>query len=379
MLSYAATRKIIHIDMDAFFAAIEERDNPELAGEPVIVGGLPTRRGVVATCNYVARRFGIASAMPSSRAVKLCPHAVFIKPRFEVYRRVSREILEIFYSYTDMVEPASLDEGYLDVTLYTRSHKCSATALAQEIKALIKRRTRLSASAGVSYNKFLAKIASDMNKPDGLCTIKPGQGKAFATRLPVIKFHGIGKATAKRMHQMGIGCGRDLQRWSKQDLIVKFGRIGAYYHNVALGIDERPVVVTRTPRSIGSEKTFEKDLTDFQTMVAALKHRARQVAETLVRKGMTAQTVTVKVKFVDLQQVTRSHTLAQPLNGLRELQDLLPQLLEKSLTLKEPVRLLGVTVSNLHPAGAGKVPQQMDLLDDSSREKTVRNMSKQRY
>ena len=371
MVCDPAARKIIHIDMDAFFAAIEERDNPELAGKPVIVGGMPARRGVVATCNYVARAFGIASAMPASRAVKLCPQAVFIKPRFEAYRTVSHQLLEIFHGYTDLVEPSSLDEGYLDVTAYTLAHRCSATALAREIKAQIRKRTRLSASAGVSYNKFLAKIASDINKPDGLYTIRPEQGKAFAARLPVIRFHGVGKATAAHMHRLGIGFGRDLQRWSKHGLIAEFGKTGAYYHHVAFGIDERPVVSSRVRKSVGSEITFETDLTDFHAMLTALRQRARKVAAMLVRREMTAQTVTVKVKFSDFQQITRRHTLPQPLRGLRELQAWLPELLQKSLTVKKPVRLLGVTVSNLHRAGTGKLPQQMDLLDGRAQAKVA--------
>ncbi len=357
-------RKIIHIDMDAFYAAIEERDFPELAGNPVIIGGLPSRRGVVATCNYIARQFGISSAIASSKAAKLCPHAIFIKPRFETYRAVSREILDIFYSYTDLVEPLSLDEGYLDVSEYTRTSRCSATVLAQEIKVQIKKRTRLTASAGVSYNKFLAKIASDAGKPDGLYTIKPKQGEAFAAQLPVIKFYGVGKATAKRMHSLGIEFGRDLQRWSMQGLIAEFGKVGAYYYNAAFGIDERPVVASRVRKSIGSEKTFEKDLTDTQMMLLLLKQRAREVAKTLVQKKMTGQTVTVKVKFSDFQQVTRSQTLAQPLSGLYELYGLLPELLQKSLTVGKPIRLLGVTVSGLCQSGASKVPEQMDLLHE---------------
>lgn len=340
-------RVIIHIDMDAFFAAVEERDAPQLAGQPVIVGGAPESRGVVATCNYVARKYGIHSAMASAQAYKRCPQGIFIRPRFDVYRQVSAQVQSIFYDYTELVEPVSIDEAYLDVTAYVQQHACSPITLARTIKQRIQSLTQLTASAGISYNKFLAKLASDMDKPDGLHLISEEEGKAFVTALPIEKFHGVGKATQKKMNRLNIYCGKDLQAWSLEKLVATFGKVGNYYYHVCRGIDRRLVTPNRVRKSVGAEKTFEQDVHDTEAMMVALKERARKVAEILAQRKITGKTVTIKVKFSDFQQVTRSHTLPLPLGSLHDVYQLLPALLDKALIAGKPVRLLGVTVSGL--------------------------------
>jgi len=255
----AKQRKIIHVDMDAFFASVEQRDQPEYQGQPLIVGGQPNSRGVVAACSYEARKFGIHSAMPSSRAYRLCPKAIFVKPRFEAYRAVSNQIREIFWRYASQVEPLSLDEAYLDVS-YTEAFDGSATRIAQAIKADILSTTKLNASAGVSYNKFLAKIASDMDKPNGLYVIKPEQGMDFVANLPVGQFHGIGPATEAKMQKLGIHTGADLRNKSLAQLVERFGKSGQYYYNIARAIDERPVRSQRVRKSLGKETTFAEDV-----------------------------------------------------------------------------------------------------------------------
>ena len=252
-------RKIIHIDMDAFYASVEQRDNPEYRNKPLIVGGKPNSRGVVAACSYEARKFGIHSAMPCSQAYRLCPSAIFVRPRFEAYREVSSQIREIFWQYASEVEPLSLDEAYLDVT-YTAEYKGSATLIAKAIKREILKETNLIASAGVSYNKFLAKIASDMDKPDGLYVIKPEQGEDFVANLPIGKFFGIGPATEKKMKKAGINNGKDLRAWPLEKLIKTFGKTGNYYYNIARAIDHRPVRSKRIRKSLGKETTFSNDI-----------------------------------------------------------------------------------------------------------------------
>ena len=269
-------RKIIHIDMDAFFAAVEQRDHPELRGKPVIVGGQPNSRGVVATCSYEARRFGIHSAMPSSRAYQLCPHAIFIRPRIPAYRQVSLQIHSIFRNYTNLIEPLSLDEAYLDVTA-SSLFRGSATLIAENIRKEILKQTGVTASAGISYNKFLAKLASDMNKPDGQYVIKPDQGETFVEQLPIGKFFGVGKVTEARMQSLGIYTGADLKAKSLQELCELFGKSGAYYYDIARGIDQRPVTSHRIRKSIGSETTFQQDLSRREEMLEWLYKLAREV------------------------------------------------------------------------------------------------------
>ena len=349
-------RKIIHIDMDAFFAAVEQKENPEYRGKPLIVGGSAARRGVVATCSYEARKFGVHSAMPTAQALRLCPDAIVVPTRIPAYRRISREVFEILRAFTPLVEPVSIDEAYLDV-----SGRCrSATRTAAAIKERIKARTGLTASAGISYNKFLAKIASDINKPDGLFTITPETGEAFIAKLPVGRFHGVGKVTEARMHELGIRTGADLRRQTPETLTRHFGKVGLYYHSAAHGIDERPVVTTRVHKSLGSETTFARDLHDFDIAIESLRDRAHDVARMLVARELSARTVTVKVRFNNFKLVTRSHTLTNPLVSLRELQSVLPMLAERAGVGTRGVRLLGVTVSKLCPSG--KHVRQLDWL-----------------
>ncbi|MBA1146335.1 DNA polymerase IV [Ectothiorhodospiraceae bacterium WFHF3C12] len=344
------TRKIIHIDMDAFYASVEQRDEPALRGRPVVVGGSPTGRGVVAAASYEARRYGIHSAMPAARAVRLCPDAVFIRPRFDAYRRESRRIQAIFRGYTELVEPLSLDEAYLDVTRSER-HNGSATLIARSIKAAIREETGLVASAGVSYNKFLAKQASDMDKPDGLYLITPEEGPDFVAALAVGRFHGIGRATEARMHELGIYTGADLARWDVAALQTHFGKRGPFFHAIARGVDERPVQPRRERKSIGSENTFARDLTATDEMLQALRPLAEEVLDNLRRRGLSAETWTLKVKYNDFRLVTRSHTAPRQRLDLDAIMQTLETLLARTDAGQIPVRLLGVTASALHEAG----------------------------
>ena len=354
-------RKIIHIDMDAFYASVEQRDFPELRGKPVIVGGTPDKRGVVAACSYEARKFGIHSAMPSSRAYRLCPEAIFQKHRFDVYRRVSAEIGEIFREYTERIEPLSLDEAYLDVS-ECELHQGSATLIAQEIKNRIKQKTQLTASAGVSYNKFLAKIASDMDKPDGLYVIRPEQGERFVETLPIGKFYGIGKATESKMKALGIHHGAELKKWSREELKANFGKVGNYYFNIARGIDEREVNTSRERKSLGTETTFEKDIADKSEMLKILSDLSGKVAESVQKRKLQARTLTLKVKYADFTQVTRSHTMEDYFDDAASMVKHLPVLLDKTEAGEKPVRLLGVTASNFAAGEADPEQSQISLI-----------------
>ncbi len=340
-------RKIIHVDMDAFFAAVEQRDNPELRGKPVIVGGPPNSRGVVAACSYEARVFGIHSAMPSSRAYRLCPAAIFVKGRFEAYREASRQLHEIFREYTQLIEPLSLDEAYLDVT-DCQQCRGSATLIARQIKQKVKERINLVASAGVSYNKFLAKIASDMDKPDGLFVLRPEQAEEFVAGLPVRKFHGVGKATERKMHKYGIQTGADLRTWTEQELIRVFGKSGSYYYRIARGIDDRPVRPNRIRKSIGKENTFGTDLTDLEEIQQRLRSIAEQISELLKKREIMAKTLTLKVKYNDFTQITRAHSCNHLIQESDQLMQLVPELIKKTELGKRPCRLLGLSVSNLN-------------------------------
>ena len=354
-------RKIIHIDMDAFYASVEQRDNPEYRGRPVIVGGSPQRRGVVAACSYEARKFGIHSAMPSARAVKLCPHAVFIKPRFDVYRRISEQIRAIFLNYTELVEPLSLDEAYLDVS-ESGLFQGSATRIAGALKKEIRNTTGLTASAGVSYNKFLAKIASDMDKPDGLYVITPEAGEAFIEHLPIGRFFGVGKATEARMAALNISTGADLKLLSLEQLHRHFGKTGKFFYHIARGIDKRPVSNRRERKSISSETTFMEDLSDMKTMLSSLERLADDTMASLMEKRLSARTLTIKVKYTDFQQVTRSKTLVEPFATADSIGPILAELLARTDAGKRRVRLLGVGVSNLQPLSALPNQQQTSLL-----------------
>jgi len=348
--------------MDAFFAAVEERDNPQLKGLPVIVGGQPGSRGVVATCNYEARKYGIHSAMSSTRAEQLCPHGVFVKPRFAAYQQASQQIHQIFRQYTDLIEPLSLDEAYLDVT-ETSCLQGSATLMAEEIREKIFLATELTASAGISYNKFLAKIASDMNKPNGQFIVKPGEGEDFVAALKIGKFYGVGKVTESKMKSMGINTGADLKSWSKENLSQAFGKAGAYYYSIARGIDHRPVSNSRIRKSFGAESTFQLDIKDVKKMQAYLESLVSQVLEKLKKKHMLAYTLTIKVKYADFKQVTRSKTFDEPVGDPVLLFPVIKNLLDKTETLTRSVRLLGVSFSNLTNDGVRQHDVQLDLFD----------------
>ncbi len=332
--------------MDAFYASVEQRDQPDLRARPVVVGGQPDSRGVVAACSYEARQFGIHSAMASSRAYRLCPHAVFVPPRFEAYRQVSSQIQQIFWRYASEVEPLSLDEAYLDVSEATVLAG-SATRIAQAIKDDIKAETQLIASAGVSYNKFLAKMASDMDKPDGLYVITPDQGEAFVAALLIGKFHGVGPATEAKMHRLGIKTGADLKAWDALDLTAHFGKSGGYYYHIARGVDLRPVRSSRQRKSLGKETTFAVDICDTTELLAHINVLAETVFKLLLAKKMQAKTVTLKVKYSNFRQITRSISLPYPIEGIVQMQALLADLFAKTDAHKQLVRLLGVTVSGL--------------------------------
>lgn len=353
-------RKIIHVDMDAFFASVEQRDQPEYKGQPLIVGGQPNSRGVVAACSYEARKFGIHSAMPSSQAHRLCPQAIFVPPRFEAYRTVSNQIREIFWHYASQVEPLSLDEAYLDVT-YTAECDGSATRIAQAIKADILSVTQLNASAGVSYNKLLAKIASDMDKPNGLYVIKPEQGLNFVAELPVGKFHGIGPATEAKMQKYGIKTGADLRQETLVQLVDRFGKSGQYYYNIARAIDERPVRSNRVRKSLGKETTFTKDILSMALLIEKLNGLAELVLSKLAEQELQAKTITLKVKYANFQQVTRAQSVEAVLN-MEAVKQLIPQLLMRTEAGEKPIRLVGLSLSGLEKSGLDEGEQQLALV-----------------
>jgi len=352
-------RKIIHIDMDAFFASVEQRDHPDYKGKPLIVGGQPNNRGVVAACSYEARKFGIHSAMPSSLAYRLCPEAVFVPPRFEAYREISNQIRAIFWRYASEVEPLSLDEAYLDVT-YTGDFEGSATLIAQAIKSDILAETHLTASAGISYNKFLAKIASDMDKPNGLYVIKPEHGKAFVADLAIGKFHGIGPATEVKMKKLGIDTGKDLRKKSLNELVDNFGKSGQYFFNIARAIDERPVLSQRERKSLGKEITFTQDVMSLEELTNTLNALAEQVLNSLAKQNMQARTLTVKIKYANFQQITRAHTAEHILN-LESLKQLIPLLLTRTQGGHKAVRLVGLSLSGFYNEKLEKLQPQLDL------------------
>jgi len=339
-------RKIIHIDMDAFYASVEQRDRPELKGRPVIVGGDPQSRGVVAACSYEARLFGIHSAMPASRAYQRCPQAIFLKPRFEVYKAVSAEIRSVFHEYTDIIEPLSLDEAFLDVTA-NRKGDPSATLIAQAIlKEIYDRTGQLTASAGVSFNKFLAKVASDYKKPRGLTVITPSQACYFIDRLPIRKFFGVGKVTEQKMHRLGIMTGADLKKLNREKLIAAFGKAGNYFFDIANCNDNRPVRPHRKRKSIGSETTMPYDMTDKSMIIDVLKKIAVKLEGRLRQSGRKGITVTLKVKYFDFKCITRSMTVTQPLTEAKVIMKYIRLLLHDTEVGLKKVRLLGITVSN---------------------------------
>jgi len=361
-------RKIIHIDMDAFYASVEQRDAPELIGLPVIVGGKPQGRGVVAACSYEARQYGIHSAMPSAEAYRRCPTAVFIRPRFSVYQSVSREVQSVFREYTEFVEPLSLDEAYLDVTEVSLFGG-SAIRIAEDIRRSILKQTGLVASAGISYNKFLAKIASDFDKPDGCHCILPADGAAFVAELPIKRFYGVGKATESRMHALGIQTGADLRRWSMTELNAEFGKSADYYYHAARGIDHRPVRVERSRKSFGAERTFGENLTTFSAMLEVLVDLSNTLLLRLEDRDTVATTVSVKLRYADFTTLTRTHKLSLGVMTPAIASRTIPFLLQRALQQKPrrgraEVRLLGVSFSGLLPCDNDRL-EQLDLnLDD---------------
>ena len=340
-----ADRKIIHIDMDAFFASVEQRDDPALRGKPVAVGG-SSARGVVAAASYEARAYGVRSAMASVTAKRRCPSLVFVRPRFDVYKAVSEQIHAIFADYTDLIEPLSLDEAFLDVTQDVRGVG-SATAIAQHIRARIHAETGLTASAGVSYNKFIAKLASDQNKPDGLCVITPRQGPDFVAALPVKRFRGVGPVTGARMETLGIVTGADLRGWSVDALRRYFGSSAEYFHDAARGIDHRPVRADRPRKSIGAERTLDQDLVEPDSLLAALDHVTDAVWRRIEAANAAGRTVTLKVKFSNFRQVTRARSLNRPVVDRATLAAAGTELLTALLPVPDGVRLIGLTLSGL--------------------------------
>lgn len=339
-------RKIIHIDMDAFYASVEQRDQPELKGKAIAVGGSPEGRGgVVATCSYEARKFGVRSAMPSKKALQLCPQIIFIKPRFEVYKEVSRQVREIFHRYTDIIEPLSLDEAYLDVT-EDKQGIGSAIDIATLIKKAIREELHLTASAGVSVNKFVAKIASDLKKPDGLTFIGPSKIESFIEALSIEKFYGVGRVTAEKMKGMNIHTGADLKKLSERELVQHFGKSGKFYYQIVRGIDERPVEPNQETKSIGAEDTFPEDLTTLDEMNKELEKIAPVVHQRLLKHQLKARTLTVKIKYHDFKIITRSKSFSEPINSLQLMIDTAKELMAATETDHVRIRLLGISVSN---------------------------------
>jgi len=352
-------RHILHIDMDAFFASVEQMDNPKLAGRPVIVGGNPEGRGVVAACSYEARKFGIHSAMSAARAIQNCPHALFVRPRKDRYKEVSIQIMEIFRSCSPMIEPLSVDEAFLDIT---EDHDTiqEAASTAEHIRSRVFHEVGLTCSAGVSYNKFLAKVASDINKPDGLTIITKEQAEDFLASLAIGKFYGVGKVTEKKMHTLGIRIGHDLLRFEKIELIRFFGKAGAFFYDIVRGVDKREVKPGAGRKSVGTETTFHEDILELDKIEEVIQNLAEKVAHSLQKKESCGTTLTLKVRYHDFSTVTRSLTLPAPLCSSEEIMQHMPQLLRATDAGKIKIRLLGVTVSNLLKQSE-KIPVQLKL------------------
>jgi DNA polymerase-4 len=362
----AKPRKIIHIDMDAFYASVEQRDNPDYRGKPIAVGGSPTGRGVVATASYEARKFGVRSAMSSRRAMQLCPQIIFVSPRFDAYKAVSRSIREIFHRYTDIVEPLSLDEAFLDVS-DDKQNIGSALEIAQQIKHAIKTELNLTASAGISTNKFVAKIASDINKPDGITFIGPSKIESFVNSLPVEKFFGVGKVTADKMKAMNLFTGADLKLLPETELVRHFGKTGHFYYKIVRGIDNREVQPHRETKSLGAEDTFTYDLETTEEMHKEIDRIGLTVCNRLQSKRLSGRTITLKIKYSDFTQITRNQSFINPINDYETITEVARLLLEKVDSQGKSVRLLGISLSNfgLPPVKRRqpKDPEQLDLFD----------------
>ena len=350
-------RKIIHVDMDAFYASVEQRDDPSLRGKPVAVGG--QHRGVVMAASYEARKYGVRSAMPSVTAKRRCPELVFVKSHFDVYRAVSQQIRAIFFDYTPLVEPLSLDEAYLDVT-EDRLGLGSARAIAEDIRRRIREETGLTASAGVSYCKFIAKLASDHRKPDGLTVITPERGAAFVASLPVARFHGVGPVTARKMERLGIMTGADLQEWSVAALQAQFGSSADWYWRICRGIDEREVKPDRPYKSVSAERTFDEDLSDTDRLAAELERIAGYAWDRVRRAEVTGRTVTLKVKYGDFTIITRSKSFVGPVPDQAAFVATGQALLAALHPLPKGIRLLGLGLHNLCESGPSE-PLQLGL------------------
>ncbi|MDR2222385.1 MAG: DNA polymerase IV [Flavobacteriaceae bacterium] len=350
-------RKIIHVDMDAFYASVEQLDFPELKGKPLAVGG-SSERGVVAAASYEARRFGVRSAMSGVMAKRLCPELIFVPPRFNRYKEVSRQIREVFLEYTDLVEPLALDEAFLDVTT-NKKNMLSATLIAQEIRQKIWERTGLTASAGISINKFLAKIASDINKPNGQKTIEPEEVQKFLEQLEIKKFFGIGKKTANKMYHLGIFTGLDLKAKSQEFLIEQFGKVGGAYYNIVRGISHSEVRSNRNIKSLGTERTFDENLSSEVFIESKLDYLVEELCLRLKKQNLAAKTITLKIKYSDFVQQTRSSTFPYYVSDKDIVLDIAKTLLYQE-KLKDSVRLIGITVSNLN-TNTKKEPQVIQL------------------
>ena len=345
--------------MDAFYASVEQRDNPALKGKPVIVGGDPDSRGVVCACSYEARKFGVHSAMASSRAYRLCPEGIFLPTRFEAYEKASAQIRRIFLEYTPLVEPLSLDEAYLDVTVNKKGMP-SATLIAKEIRARIREETQLTASAGVSYNMFLAKAASDANKPNGLTVIPPWEAEKFIDALPIGKFYGVGKVTEKKMLEFGIKTGADLRKHSQEELESLFGKSGVFFYDLARGVDERQVEPNWIRKSIGRETTFESDTTDMAFLKETLRELAESVAEHLAEEERKARTLTLKVKYDDFTQITRSVTTQERFDSADAILERAIPLLAKTEAGTRKIRLVGLSASSFEDEMSADSHQEED-------------------
>jgi len=352
-------RKIIHVDMDAFFASIEQRDHPAYRQKPIAVGGRGLR-GVVAAASYEARKFGVHSAMPSVIARQKCPEIRFVAPRFDVYKEVSAQIMQIFREYTDLVEPLSLDEAYLDVTENKKGIR-SATEIAREIKTRIRQTTQLTASAGISVNKFVAKVASGMHKPDGLTVIPPKKVAEFIQALPIEEFYGVGKVTAAKMKSLGIRTGKDLLAFTQAALVHHFGKTGLYFYDVARGIDERPVEPEQIRKSLGVERTFEEDLSQPKELHRQLEVLANDLAKQMQKRELSGKRITLKIKYHDFDLRTRCRSFADFKSDRVEIYEISKTLLRLPDLPRKPIRLLGISVSNLNTVTPDNCTNQLTL------------------
>lgn len=343
-------RKIIHFDMDAFYAAVEVRDQPALQGKPLVIGGSPQSRAVVCTASYEARRFGVRSAMPCSQAARLCPEAIFLSPDFGKYRAASREIHAIFARYTELIEPLSLDEAYLDVTHHPEG--LYATAVARRIQTAIRDELQLSGSAGIAPNKLIAKIASDFHKPSGLTIVLPEQVQRFMQNLPLRKIHGIGPATEKRLHEIGLRVCSDVWTWSRERLEETLGQTGGWLYLRSRGLDDRPVETQRERKSLGREETFARDVLDRDHLLLELHRLAEDVATSLQKRGLKGRTVTLKVKYADFARSTRSHSLPFYTDQVEKIEGAARELLELTEAGRRKIRLLGVSIANFEETKA---------------------------